>query len=95
MPRRHRRRPQADDGPARPPRTTTEIGAPAGWSAHRHKGGEDGPDYTCPRCRRSVARRSEHVVAWRPDDEDQLHRHWHTECWTSAVREGIERYRWG
>jgi len=95
MPRRHRRRADEPDGPPRPPRTTAEIGAPPGWSAHRHKGGEDGPDYTCPRCHRFVARRSEHVVAWRPDDEGELHRHWHTACWTSAVREGIDRYRWG
>jgi hypothetical protein len=93
MPRRHRR--IRDDAEAiRPPRTTTEIGAPAGWTAQRHKGGEPGGDYTCPRCKRAVPRRSEHVVAWRPDD-DELHRHWHTGCWEAAVREGIDRYRWG
>jgi hypothetical protein len=53
-----------------------------------------GSDYTCPRCHRPVQRRSQHVVAW-PTDEDEAHRHWHTNCWTSAVREGIERYRFG
>jgi hypothetical protein len=37
---------------------------------------------------------SEHVVAW-PDEEGAQHRHWHANCWTSAVREGIDRYRWG
>lgn len=67
--------------------------APDGWQAQRYRGGGAGPDYTCPRCQRGVSRRSEHVVAWRSSD-DELHRHWHTACWTSAVAEGIERYRW-
>jgi hypothetical protein len=39
-----------------------------------------------------VSRTTEHVVAWRGDDQ---HRHWHKACWESAVREGVDRYRWG
>lgn len=70
------------------------MAAPDGWTAQRYHGGADGPDYTCPRCRRPVPRRSDHVVAWRTDEQD-VHRHWHSGCWTSAVREGIDRYRWG
>jgi len=77
--------------PQRAP-TTTAIDAPAGWIAQRYHTMESGPDYTCPRCHRPVHKRSQHVVAWRSDDEGH-HRHWHTNCWTSAVREGIERYR--
>jgi hypothetical protein len=70
------------------------LGAPKGWTAHRYQAREAGPDYTCPRCHRPVARMSEHVVA-KTDEEGSQHRHWHAACWTSAVREGIDRYRWG
>lgn len=69
------------------------MGAPNDWHALRHFGGEDGPDYRCPRCSQGVGRRSDHVVAWPSSDQDRR-RHWHTECWRAAVREGIERYRW-
>jgi hypothetical protein len=77
----------------RSPRTTTPMPAPPGWTAQRYKGGEDGADYTCPRCSRPVPKRSEHVVAWFEESDDR--RHWHTGCWTSAVKEGLDPYRWG
>ncbi|HYZ90970.1 MAG TPA: hypothetical protein VFA34_01090 [Actinomycetota bacterium] len=94
MPRRHRRRAEPQPRETRTPRTTSPLGAPEGWTAQIYHGGEPGPDYTCPRCRRGVSRRSEHVVAWL-EDSDEQHRHWHKACWQSAVREGIDRYRWG
>jgi hypothetical protein len=94
MPRRHRRKPDASPREVRTPRTTSPIPAPPGWTAERYHGGEAGTDYTCPRCHRPVARRSEHVVAWLTDDADDRHRHWHSGCWQSAVKEGIDRYRW-
>jgi len=94
MPRRHRRKPEGQPREARTPRTTTPIGAPAGWVAQRYHGGEAGADYICPRCGRAVGRQTQHIVAWH-EDEDDRHRHWHTSCWQTAVREGIERYRWG
>ena len=72
---------------------TTPIPAPDGWTALRYSHGEGAADYTCPRCHRAVTPRSQHVVAW-PEDETSR-RHWHTACWTSAVKEGIDRYRWG
>jgi hypothetical protein len=68
------------------------MDAPPGWTAQRYKGGEPGPDYTCPRCHRPVPKRSEHVVAW---FEDGDHRHWHAACWTSGTKEGLDPYRWG
>ncbi len=71
----------------------TEIAAPEGWKAQRYLAIDPGRDYTCPRCGRDVLRRAEHVVAWQIDS-DASHRHWHRACWESAVREGVERYRW-
>lgn len=72
--------------------TTSPIPAPDGWIAQRWVTTDSGPDYTCPRCHRVVPRRTQHVVAWQ-EAEDDSHRHWHTNCWESAVREGIDRYR--
>lgn len=79
------------------------MGAPKGWIVQRYNAREAGPDYTCPRCHRPVSRMSEHVVAWETeeglsrggDPHTPRHRHWHSACWTAAVREGIDRYRWG
>ena len=85
-----KRRPSRHDPRTQP--TTTPIDSPSGWIAQRYHSMEGGADYTCPRCNRPVPKRSQHVVAWRSDEDDH-HRHWHTNCWTSAVREGIERYR--
>ncbi|MEX0873760.1 MAG: hypothetical protein WD646_11845 [Actinomycetota bacterium] len=92
MPRR-RRRSESRQREQRAQPTTTPIDAPSGWIAQRYHSRDSGPDYVCPRCERPVSRSSQHVVAWRTD-EDDTHRHWHTGCWESAVREGIERYRW-
>ncbi|MGH2758299.1 MAG: hypothetical protein ACRDKJ_01925 [Actinomycetota bacterium] len=93
MPRRHRRRPEEGPREPRVPRTTTPIPTPEGWTAALYKGGESGHDYVCPRCQRQVARHGQHVVAW-VTDSGERHRHWHTNCWQSAVREGLDRYRW-
>jgi len=76
------------------PTTTTPIPAPEGWQAERYRGGEPDRDYVCPRCEHAVSRRSEHVVAWRTVDDEERHRHWHTNCWEAAKREGLDRYRW-
>lgn len=72
--------------------TTSPIAAPPGWTAHVHLGLERGPDYTCPRCHREVPRHTQHVVAF---PEGEQYRHWHRGCFDAAVREGIDRYRWG
>lgn len=74
--------------------TTVPVPAPEGWRASRYRGGEASRDYVCPGCQRAVVRRSEHIVASRTDADDARHRHWHTACWQTAVREGIDRYRW-
>lgn len=74
--------------------TTAPIPAPTGWTAQRYRGvAGDATSYVCPRCSRSVLRRTDHVVAWPTDEKDERHRHWHTACWTSAVKEGVDRYR--
>lgn len=73
--------------------TTTPMPAPDGWIALRYHGRETGKTYVCPRCERSVASNSQHVVAW-PSDDDSARRHWHSGCWASAVKEGLDRYRW-
>jgi hypothetical protein len=76
----------------KPRATTTPIDAPSGWKALKYQSREAGPDYVCPRCHHSVPKSSQHVVAW-PTDEDSARRHWHSNCWHSGVKEGIERYR--
>ncbi len=92
MPRRNRRPPPKTPPKAEP--VATDIGAPKGWTARRYQARDPGADYVCPRCHRSVGRMTEHVVAWADDEGSQRRRHWHSACWTSAVREGIDRYRW-
>ena len=70
--------------------------SPDGWTAQIYRGGQPDRDYVCPRCNGAVKRSSEHVVAWRNDEpDDGRHRHWHKVCWQKAVKEGIDRYRFG
>jgi hypothetical protein len=92
MPRRNRRKEQTPPPRAEP--VSNEIGAPKGWTAQKYQSRDAGADYVCPRCHRPVARMTQHIVAWAEDDGSDKRRHWHSACWTSATREGIDRYRW-
>lgn len=93
MPRRHRRKPEEHREPRTTPSSSAPIPAPPGWQAKQYKGAGAGGDYVCPRCSRGVTRATDHVLAW-PDDDTERRRHWHSVCWASAVKEGIDRYRW-
>ncbi len=69
--------------------------APDGWIAQRYHAHGVAKNYVCPRCHREVASNTQHVLAWPADAGADERRHWHSGCWRSATKEGLERYRWG
>lgn len=41
----------------------------------------------CPYCNREIHAGRDHIVAW-PDDQPDLRKHWHMECWRRELRRG-------
>ncbi|HEX9823713.1 MAG TPA: hypothetical protein VGB51_04880 [Actinomycetota bacterium] len=85
MPRRHRSaRDRQPPEPIRPP-----SGIAPGWAQVHgftvHVSSLE-RDYVCPGCNQLV-RGGEHLVVY-PDDEPDLRRHWHSECWRRELKRG-------
>lgn len=85
MPRRHR---SARDRPAPEPlRPPAGIAPP--WA---HVDGfvvqmsTAAREYVCPGCGQLI-RGQQHLVVY-PEEEPDLRRHWHTECWRRELRAG-------
>lgn len=77
MPRKNRRAPD-EPLPLRQPQSAAPVWALAPGFDVRHVGGTKA--YRCPGCDHEIRAGVWHLVVV-PQDEPDLRRHWHTECW--------------
>jgi len=90
VPRRHRRRPDAE-APLDPDRVRRGVervqAQPDGEWLVRNVPGSD-KTYRCPGCDHEIAPGTGHLVVWPADERGDLtdRRHWHAACWRARDR---------
>ncbi|MGH2829783.1 MAG: hypothetical protein ACRDJM_04810, partial [Actinomycetota bacterium] len=61
------------------------VAGPPGWIVKAIQPARATKEYRCPGCNHEIRPGTGHIVAWKPDSEEER-RHWHRGCWDSAKK---------